>query len=149
MGDARRIKLMTDFIKRNYPRVKKVLCVADGKGELGMSLQKVGYDVTVIDPVVKRDCRVPFIRNFFTDDFDAEGFELLIGMHPDEATVPIIRVAKKYNIKFAVVPCCIVGPESEKISNYFNWLARLREIAGHNVRETELPMVGMKRILFN
>lgn len=151
MGDSNRIKIMTDFVKRNYPkpRIQKILCIADGKGELGESLHNAGYDVTVIDPVVKKSCKVRFIRNFFTDDFNAEDFDLLIGMHPDEATVPIIRVAKKFGKKFAVVPCCIVGPESENVGSYFNWLNKLRKIAGPNLRETDLQMFGMKRILFN
>ena len=28
-------------------------------------------------------------------------------MHPDEATGDIVEVALKYNINFAVVPCCV------------------------------------------
>lgn len=148
MGDGRRISIMTNFVKRNYPNIKTILCVADGKGTLGESLKNEGYDVTIIDPVIKKNYKVPYIKKYFTEDFNAEDFDLLIGMHPDGATVPIIKVAKKYNKKFAIVPCCILGPESKDIGDYFNWISKLRQLSGNKVRETDLPMGGKKRILF-
>ncbi|KAI8982180.1 hypothetical protein BDF20DRAFT_834824 [Mycotypha africana] len=32
---------------------------------------------------------------------------LLVGLHADQATVPIVDIALKYNKSFAVVPCCV------------------------------------------
>ena len=36
-----------------------------------------------------------------------KGCSLIIGMHPDEATVDIVDVALAKKINFAVVPCCV------------------------------------------
>ena len=50
------------------------------------------------------------IRKEFNTDFDQSYIEkssLIIGMHPDEVTMEIVRTAKKYNKSFAVVPCCV------------------------------------------
>ena len=38
--------------------------------------------------------------------------EMLIGMHPDQATEPIIDMALKYQKPFAVVPCCVFAHEN-------------------------------------
>lgn len=150
MGDGKRDIVMSKFISRNYPTVERILCVADGKGTLGERLEKLGYDVTVIDPVVKKkkNKNIKYIKKYFTEDFDVEDYDLLIGMHPDEATVPIIKSANKNNKFFAIVPCCIVGPESENIHCYFKWLSKLRQLCNGNYRETDLEIKGMKRIIY-
>ena len=38
--------------------------------------------------------------------------EIIIGMHPDQATEPIIDMALKYQKPFAVVPCCVFAHEN-------------------------------------
>ena len=38
--------------------------------------------------------------------------DLIIGMHPDQATEPIIDMALKYKKPFAVVPCCVFAHEN-------------------------------------
>lgn len=37
---------------------------------------------------------------------------VLIGMHPDQATEPIVDVALRLGKPFAVVPCCVFGHEN-------------------------------------
>lgn len=41
-----------------------------------------------------------------------EGASILIGMHPDQATEPIVNMALKHNKPFAVVPCCVFAHEN-------------------------------------
>ena len=38
--------------------------------------------------------------------------EMLIGMHPDQATETIIDMGLKYQKPFAVVPCCVFAHEN-------------------------------------
>lgn len=37
---------------------------------------------------------------------------IIIGMHPDQATEPIVDMALKYQKPFAVVPCCVFAHEN-------------------------------------
>jgi len=48
-----------------------------------------------------------------------EGASILIGMHPDQATEPIVDMALKHKKPFAVVPCCVFGQENphRRLSN--------------------------------
>ncbi|KAH7058552.1 hypothetical protein BKA57DRAFT_449581 [Linnemannia elongata] len=41
-----------------------------------------------------------------------ESASILIGMHPDQATEPIVTMALKHNKPFAVVPCCVFAHEN-------------------------------------
>ena len=38
--------------------------------------------------------------------------EIIIGMHPDQATESIVDMALKYQKPFAVVPCCVFSEEN-------------------------------------
>jgi hypothetical protein len=37
----------------------------------------------------------------------SSGFSLVIGLHPDEATEPIVDYALEAGLPFAVMPCCV------------------------------------------
>ncbi|KAF9191872.1 hypothetical protein BGZ51_006592 [Haplosporangium sp. Z 767] len=41
-----------------------------------------------------------------------ESASILIGMHPDQATEPIVTMALRYNKPFAIVPCCVFAHEN-------------------------------------
>ncbi|KAF8939828.1 hypothetical protein BGZ47_008029 [Haplosporangium gracile] len=61
---------------------------------------------------------VPRLCTLLDDQFAVEHkvvFErasILIGMHPDQATEPIVGMALKHNKPFAVVPCCVFAHEN-------------------------------------
>ncbi|KAK3822328.1 MAG: hypothetical protein J3R72DRAFT_459178 [Linnemannia gamsii] len=61
---------------------------------------------------------VPRLCTLLDDQFAVEYkdvFEkasILIGMHPDQATEPIVTMALKHNKPFAVVPCCVFAHEN-------------------------------------
>jgi hypothetical protein len=53
------------------------------------------------------------------------GASLILGMHPDQATEPIVDAAAQFGVPFAVVPCCVfptlfaarrVGPERRRVT---------------------------------
>lgn len=131
MGDANRHIEFARFIDKRF-KAKKILVVADGKGELGRKLANRGYQVHIIEakPRFKGKLHpsITYSKGWFTEDTPVEA-DLIVGMHPDEATSSIILAAKKQNIPWAVVPCCVVGPHSNGIGNYVRWLNKLGQLA--------------------
>ncbi|KAF9150687.1 hypothetical protein BG015_007496 [Linnemannia schmuckeri] len=62
--------------------------------------------------VVPRLCTL-LDDQFAVDHKDVfERASILIGMHPDQATEPIVTLALKHNKPFAVVPCCVFAHEN-------------------------------------
>lgn len=150
MGDSRRNSIFASFIKRNY-KVSSVLVVADGKGELASELLKQGFSVRVIENKPRFQGHLPkglkYTKGWFTEDSPV--FEdIIVGMHPDEATSEIVLAAKKNKKKFAVVPCCVVGRFSDGITHSQQWHSRLRSLYG-GARETTLPFGGKNTVIFS
>ena len=111
-------KFGLDNIKKGF-----VLDIAGGKGIISYFLStKYGIKCKIVDPrgatlpkSKRKDLKNKKIiieeeRKIFTLETCDElikGCSLIIGMHPDEATVDIVDVALAKKINFAVVPCCV------------------------------------------
>ena len=111
--------------KFGLENIKKgfVLDIAGGKGLISYFLStSFGIKCKIVDPrgatlpkpkrkeLKKRNIIIEEERKMFTLDTCDElikGCSLIIGMHPDEATVDIVDVALTKKINFAVVPCCV------------------------------------------
>ena len=111
--------------KFGLENIKKgfVLDIAGGKGLVSFFLTtKYGIKCKIIDPrgatlpkskqkeLKKKHIIIEEERKMFTlntCDELIKGCSLIIGMHPDEATVDIVDVALAKKINFAVVPCCV------------------------------------------
>jgi hypothetical protein len=131
MGDKKRNRIFAEFIRHTFSNHERVADVAGGNGELGFLLQnELSREVTIVDPSVR-----PFpkwIRDYMqrgesnpgahdiqrlkvnVDKVQFRKFDLIVAMHPDEATEPAIRAAISFNIDFAVVPCCPFPLEGKK-----------------------------------
>ena len=117
----------SDFLVKTFglDNIKKgfVLDIAGGKGLISFFLT-TKYDIKckIVDPrgatlpkakkkeLKKKNIVIEEERKMFTLDTCDElikGCSLIIGMHPDEATVDIVDVALNKKINFAVVPCCV------------------------------------------
>ena len=117
----------SDFLVKTFglDNIKKgfVLDIAGGKGLISFFLT-TKYDIKckIVDPrgatlpkakkkeLKKKNIIIEEERKMFTLDTCDElikGCSLIIGMHPDEATVDIVDVALNKKINFAVVPCCV------------------------------------------
>lgn len=115
MGDSRRFEVVADFVQRNFPPPQKTADVAGGQGCLSYILAQNGYDCSVIDPrktdlskkerQLSRRKGIQFnrIRSKFNANM-AEEYDLIIGLHPDEATEEICQAAKVKPV--ILVPCC-------------------------------------------
>ena len=117
----------SDFLVKTFglENIKKgfVLDIAGGKGLISYFLT-TKYDIKckIVDPrgatlpkpkikeLKKKNIIIEEERKMFkldTCDELIKGCSLIIGMHPDEATVDIVDVALNKKINFAVVPCCV------------------------------------------
>ncbi len=158
MGDPRRFEIFSKNIYYKYPPEKypTVLVIADGNLELSKCLYQYGYSVTVFEPKPRLQNvsqlflkKVTLIRKWFTKEEKIKSSSLIVGMHPDEATVEIIQYAKINNIPFAVVPCCILGDKRFTINchRYSDWIDRLMRIIQGTEREV-LGINGKSTMIF-
>ena len=115
-GDENRFEAVADFIHEYYgATVKYIADVAGGQGLLSRVLKKrYNYESEVIDPrgfvlkgVSNRACEYSVEM--------ASYYDLIVGLHPDEATKPVVHSALIKPI--LVVPCCNHWNEEIKLSS--------------------------------
>ena len=96
----------------------------------------------------------------FWGDLDGElgaairSCDVLVGMHPDQATEPIVDAALRLNKPFAVVPCCVFPdafPEraldGAPVRSYAQFLDYLRA-KDPGIETAYLPFQGRSRVLY-
>ena len=114
-GDERRFEIVANFIHNYYgSSIKHIADVAGGQGLLSRILnKKYNYESEVIDPrgyvlkgIANRACEYAV---------DMAGYyDLIIGLHPDEAIRPVVESALLKPI--VVVPCCNHWDRNNKLS---------------------------------
>lgn len=146
MGDKRRFEVTRDFILRNYPRAYSILCVADGQGDLARLLQDAGKNAQVIDPV--------YNRAYFDRRWKSK-CDLIVGLHPDEATAEIVLAGEKLKIPYLIVPCCVKGMEAEILRRRLGkhvpfdmWIKHLHKLSNSSLRQTQLRIKGANLIMY-
>lgn len=157
MGDPRRFDAFAAFIATHFPdRELRIADVAGGRGWLQRALRERGYrHVTTFDT---RNRHLYFRgQSYRRCEFAPHlkwrrEFDLLLAMHPDEATDVVIDAACQWRVPYLVVPCC-VRPTAWTFwerHTHPTWLAHLkRESArrGITAQELVLPIRGKNRVL--
>ena len=125
-GDAARFEVIADYISDHFKNnVKFMADVAGGQGMLSRELNKKGYKAEVIDPRGYVMVGVDNRDEEYSADM-ADYYDLVVGLHPDEALRPVVESARVRPI--LVVPCCNFWDRTEKlgrdalleeIENYF------------------------------
>ena len=158
MGDRRRFEVLADFVQRNFPPPLKIADVAGGQGNLSLLLAQRGYNCTVIDPrktnlskkerqlANRKKIHFERIRSRFSSDM-ANSYDLIIGLHPDEATEAICCAAHSKPV--VLVPCCRYwnGIESHGSPNLAETIRRFFRRNKIDWWETLLKMNG-KNLVF-
>ena len=145
-GDAARFDTVAEFIEQRFgSSVHHIADVAGGQGMLCRVLRKrFNYDCEVVDPRGWTLKGVPCRAEAF-DPSMADYYDLIIGLHADEATRPVARAA---TIRPALlVPCCNFWSEEklgrdelvEAIEDYY----RRRRVSFERV---QLAFEGPKNI---
>eukprot|EP00092_Neocalanus_flemingeri_P015598 GFUD01016886.1.p1 GENE.GFUD01016886.1~~GFUD01016886.1.p1 ORF type:complete len:376 (+),score=90.30 GFUD01016886.1:46-1173(+) len=153
-----------------------ILDIGGGRGDLSFELvAKLGLDCIVVDPrpqkfkrwqlkFIKKhpSCKLTkHIQDLFNKDFfdihkvDLKSIRLVVGLHPDEATEPLVDMAVDFFLNFAVIPCCVFSQDFplRKLKNgksptsYEDFCDFLVEKSS-GVENDLLPFVGKNKVLF-
>ena len=103
-GDPARFEVVAEFIAARFPDARYIADVAGGQGMLTRILRKrFGFEAEVIDPRGWTLNGVPSR----TENYDAsmaDYYDLVVGLHPDEALRSVVESAAESPV--LVVPCC-------------------------------------------
>lgn len=127
-GAPERFEVVADFIYEYFGnKIKYIADVAGGQGMLARVLRKkYNYEVEVIDPRGWTLVGVKNRKEIYSPEM-ASYYDLIIGLHPDEATRAVVQSAKIRPV--VLIPCCNywdktkrLGREAliEEIVQYYN-----------------------------
>ncbi|PJA41015.1 hypothetical protein CO178_01085 [candidate division WWE3 bacterium CG_4_9_14_3_um_filter_34_6] len=104
-GDPIRFEVVANFIFETWKRdIKYIADVAGGRGMLSRLLnKKFNYESTVIDPRGYSLVGVSNIKEEYHLE-DASYYDLVVGLHPDQATRVVAESALVTNT--LLIPCC-------------------------------------------
>ena len=158
MGDRRRFEILSDFIARNFNPCS-VADVAGGTGMLSYHLTTKGFDCTVIDPrksdlpkdyrtkARRQGIQIKRRRTEFLHSM-AKEFDLVVGLHPDQATENICIAGLKK--KCVIVPCCYYW-SGKKLTDSPNDMAdkicKFFDVKGLDYWRTCLPIQGKNLVI--
>jgi hypothetical protein len=113
-GDETRFEIVADFIYNRFGNsIKYIADVAGGQGLLSRILnKKYNYESEVIDPRGYTLKGVPNRKSEYTSDM-AGFYDLIVGLHPDEATRPVVESV--FERPILVVPCCNFWDRTQKL----------------------------------
>lgn len=145
-GDPGRFQVVAEFIDNRYGKsVRYIADVAGGQGMLCRILRKkYNYDCEVVDPRGWTLKGVPG-RAVELDRSMAGYYDLIVGLHPDEATRAVAQCAR---IRPAIlIPCCNFWSEDKL--GYHDLLKAIEDnYRAHGVRyeRVTFPFKGPKNI---
>ncbi len=113
-GDPTRFEVVADFISQTFGNKLKVIAdVAGGRGMLSRILnKKYNYNSVVFDPRGFALLGVDNVTKEFNPQ-DASYYDLVIGLHPDQATRQVVEAALLTNT--LVIPCCNFWDQTHKL----------------------------------
>ena len=101
-------------------------------------------------PVAEEVVAPTSVRQLFLDS------SVVVGMHPDQATEPIVNLALRTGRPFACVPCCVYSKEFPKrrlagggaVTTYDDFIQYLVEKTGGRAEVQELEFEGRNKVVF-
>ena len=149
---VRRVLVNTDAARRDPEADPEDASSEDASSEDASSEDASSEDASV--------ARFEHFASEFWGDLDGElgaairACDVLVGMHPDQATEPIVDAALRLNKPFAVVPCCVFPdafPEraldGAPVRSYAQFLDYLRA-KDPGIETAYLPFQGRSRVLY-
>lgn len=113
-GDPQRFEAVADFVaKRFLGKAKFLADVAGGQGMLARILKKhYNFEAEVVDPRGWTLVGVASRAEEYQSNM-AEFYDLIIGLHPDEALRDIVESAKVRPV--ILIPCCNFWSDEETL----------------------------------
>jgi len=154
-----------------------ILDIAGGRGDLAFELStKFGLTCFIVDPrgqklkrwqskylkknpeaVLPTHLTTYFDEDFFTSNptVDVDQVRLVVGLHPDEATEPLVNTALKFQVPFSVIPCCVFSldnpqrrlADGSNPTSYEDFCRFLKE-KSETISEDHLSFIGKNKVLF-
>ena len=114
-GDQSRFRVVADFIYDYFGNsVKYIADIAGGQGMLSRLLnKKYNYESEVIDPRHFVLTGIDHREELYTPDMAAY-YDLIVGLHPDEATRPVAESALIRPV--VIIPCCNFWDRTRKLN---------------------------------
>lgn len=146
MGDNKRGKIFAQYIIKRFPSINNVLDVADGNLVTANLLCTYYNAIVVVDPKPRKrgkNNKIKVHKKMFSGN-DKYETDLIIGMHPDEATGEIIDFAINNRTPVLIVPCCMKGKYSNRVHNKEQWVKFLAGILRLRAFDVEINMLHIK-----
>lgn len=143
-GDPARFDVVAEFVAARFPRARYVADVAGGQGMLARRLAKRhGYSCEVIDPRGWALKGVPNRAEPYAAGM-ADYYDLIVGLHPDEALRPVVDSARVRPV--LVVPCCNFWSRTQRLgrAELLAAIAAHHEGIGGGCEPVELAFRGPK-----
>ena len=153
-----------------------ILDIAGGRGDLAFELStRRGLNCAVVDPrqvKLKKwqlkyqkknpDAKVAtYYQDYFTPSFlsshfiPASSVHLVAGLHPDQATEPLVDTALSLGLDFCVIPCCVFASsfphrrlKNGSIPTSYEQFCQYIKEKDSRIQEMDLPFAGKNKVLF-
>lgn len=166
MGDPQRFDALASFIEaRVSDKNARIADVAAGKGHLSSVLKRRGYKcITAFEPYPRQ--KLNGVQLKVCKFTNGNCFDIIIGMHPDQATDVILDEACKSKVAVILAPCCALPnrwrfevfqrhqqgiPPSRQDINYHRWLKHLVAESKNRsllLKRATLPISGRNVVLY-
>jgi hypothetical protein len=148
MGDPRRFKVFAEYISRHYGAGLRIADVAGGRqGHLNRALIDRGHDVVTVDPDFRGGKELSvYGRRDRWEMMMARSFDLVVAMHPDQATEELVYTAIVKPV--VIVPCCRhwEGRQMRGTQTLQGTIRKYFGTTGIPYKEEYLPMGGANRV---
>jgi hypothetical protein len=130
--------------------------------ESGVATFSSGVEPSVSQPALTPDgnlltlsSQYGFVLEAFNNDFPERSHAhkdlladctVILGLHPDQATEAIVKLAIRLEKPFAVVPCCVFSNEPQ-VKTYDSLCTHLLSLHP-SIESTWLPFMGRNRVIF-
>lgn len=146
-GSEERFEVVAGFIYHTFgSSIRYIADVAGGQGLLSrLLIKRYNYESEVIDPRGYALKGVPNRAQEYTPDM-AGYYDLIVGLHPDQATRPVVESSLERPI--LVVPCCNFWDRTQKLGTKELVAAIVRYLEAHEVAYEvhTLPFKGPKNV---
>lgn len=175
---VQRSKIFADWLIATYG--KELLCrgtgvldVAGGDGATCRHLVANGIPVNLLDPNPRCGANPGF--RIIAHPLNGDGSDLTVrddeignivrncsfvcGLHPDQGTEPCVALAERLNVKFAILPCCVMPSlfphrmqrkHGDPVRSYSAFCQYLLDMAPENEEflVDHLPFVGRNKVIY-
>ncbi|MBP7785717.1 hypothetical protein KA062_00470 [Patescibacteria group bacterium] len=146
-GDPQRFEVVAGFVFETFGRnIEYIADVAGGRGMLSRVLnKKYNYKSTVVDPRGYPLLGVDNLQEEFSSE-DASYYDLVIGLHPDEATIEVAKSALGTNT--ILIPCCNFWNQNKKLGRdaMISEISKFYESNGVKYKVVTFDFEGPKNI---